>query len=67
MVTCGSRQLENHKWNYPTYVICACHSGGCALDLVECQSREQSLETDGTWLASLLVHSRSVKSFVVSQ
>lgn len=29
-------------------VICVGHSDGCALDIVECQSRKQFLVTDST-------------------
>ena len=66
-MNCGSHKLENRKGNYPTHVISVGHSGGCALDRMECLSTEQFLETGSTWFVELLVHSRSVKSLVVSQ
>ena len=37
---CDSRWSENRKGNYPIHVVCADHSRGCALDLVEWQSRK---------------------------
>ena len=67
METCGSCQLENHKWDYPAHVICVGNSGGCALDRMECLSREQFLETDSAWFGDLSVYSRSKKSFIVTQ
>ena len=46
---------------------CVGHDGGGALDLVVCQSKKWFLEIDSAWLASLLVHSISIKSFAMTQ